>query len=133
MSSGFAGSEIRRMTVTTDWRVTDSVEFPNERSSRGARSSLISCGIDLVLTGDIHCRVKINLNEGGKPWRASATSLSRSQKMALAMWAARHCTGLTLKDIGAALDGFDYAAVAMAVRRLESRAPMKPLRPNSKR
>jgi len=49
------------------------------------------------------------------------------------MWAARRCAGLTLKDIGAALDGFNYAAVSMAVRRLESRAPMKPLRPNSKR
>ena len=49
------------------------------------------------------------------------------------MRAARRYTGLTLKDIGAALDGFNYAAVSMAVRRLESRAPMKPLRPNSKR
>ena len=48
-------------------------------------------------------------------------SLRRSG-LALAMWAARRYTGLTLKDIRAALDGFDYAAVSMAVRSLESRA-----------
>jgi len=42
--------------------------------------------------------------------------------LALAMWAARGFTGLTLKDIGAALGGLDYAAVSVAVRRLESRA-----------
>ena len=69
------------------------------------------------------------------PWPTAGTIKDRCGDLglALAMWAARRHTGLTLKDIGAALDGFDCAAVAMAVRRLESRAPMKPLRPSSKR
>jgi chromosomal replication initiation ATPase DnaA len=38
------------------------------------------------------------------------------------MWAARRHTGLTLREIGAALGGVDYAAVSVAVKRLEARA-----------
>jgi len=41
---------------------------------------------------------------------------------ALVMWVARRHTGLTLRQIGAALGGIDYAAVSMAVQRLETRA-----------
>ena len=40
---------------------------------------------------------------------------------ALVMWIARQCTGLTLREIGAAAGGRDYAAVAMAIRRLDAR------------
>ena len=46
---------------------------------------------------------------------------------ALVMWAARRTTGLTLREIGEAVGGRDYAAVGMAVRRLESRAQAQPL------
>jgi REP element-mobilizing transposase RayT len=38
---------------------------------------------------------------------------------ALVMWAARRSTGLTLREIGEALGGKDYAAVAMAIKRFE--------------
>ena len=41
---------------------------------------------------------------------------------AMVMWLARRCTGLTLKEIGQAVNGKDYAAVHMAIKRLESRA-----------
>jgi len=40
---------------------------------------------------------------------------------ALAMWVARRCTGLTLCEIGEGIGGRDYAAVAMAIRRVDSR------------
>ncbi len=40
---------------------------------------------------------------------------------ALTMWAARRYAGLTLREIGAALGGLAYAAVSMAVRRLEKK------------
>ena len=40
---------------------------------------------------------------------------------ALVMWLARRCTGLTLRQIGEAVGGRDYAAVGMAVRRGERR------------
>jgi len=41
--------------------------------------------------------------------------------MALVMWVARRCTGLTLREIGEAAGGRDYAAAGMAIRRLERR------------
>ncbi len=37
--------------------------------------------------------------------------------VAMAMWLARRCTGLTLGQIGAAVGGKDYAAVHMALKR----------------
>jgi len=43
-------------------------------------------------------------------------------RVGLVMWAARRHTGLTLRQTGAALGGIDYAAVSMAVQRLEARA-----------
>ena len=40
---------------------------------------------------------------------------------ALAMWIARRCTGLTLREIGQGTGGRDYAAVAMTIRRVDAR------------
>ncbi len=40
---------------------------------------------------------------------------------AQAMWVARRCTGLTLREIGEGVGGRDYAAVAMAIRRVDAR------------
>ena len=40
---------------------------------------------------------------------------------ALVMLVARRCTGLTLREIGEALGGRDYAAVGMAIKRLDRR------------
>jgi hypothetical protein len=40
----------------------------------------------------------------------------------LAMWAARRYGGLTLRETGEALGGLDYAAVSIAIKRLERRA-----------
>ena len=39
----------------------------------------------------------------------------------LALGVARVCTGLTLKALGQAVGGMDYAAVSKAVRRIEMR------------
>jgi len=41
---------------------------------------------------------------------------------ALAMWAARRYGGLTLRETGEALGGLDYAAVSIALKRLERKA-----------
>jgi hypothetical protein len=38
------------------------------------------------------------------------------------MWAARRFGGLTLRETGEALGGMDYAAVSIAIKRLEHRA-----------
>ncbi len=38
------------------------------------------------------------------------------------MWAARHYGGLTLRETGEALGGLDYAAVSIAIKRLERKA-----------
>jgi hypothetical protein len=40
----------------------------------------------------------------------------------LAMWAARHYGGLTLRETGEAVGGLDYAAVSIAPKRLERQA-----------
>jgi hypothetical protein len=40
----------------------------------------------------------------------------------LLLWAARRCTGMTLREIGMAVGGMDYTAVAMAVKRCEQKA-----------
>jgi chromosomal replication initiation ATPase DnaA len=41
---------------------------------------------------------------------------------ALAMWATRRYGGLTLRETGEAFGGLDYAAVSIAIRRLERKA-----------
>jgi hypothetical protein len=38
------------------------------------------------------------------------------------MWAARCYGGLTLRETGEALSGLDYAAVSIAIKRLEHKA-----------
>jgi hypothetical protein len=55
---------------------------------------------------------------------ARETRLSRrgGAGQALAMWAALRYAGLTLRETGEALSGLDYAAVRIAIRRLEARA-----------
>lgn len=40
----------------------------------------------------------------------------------LLMWAARRYGGMTLREVGAAVGGRDYTAVAMAIKRIEERA-----------
>jgi len=44
----------------------------------------------------------------------------------LILWAARRYAGLTLREIGEHLDGMDYNAVSMAIRRFEARAAQHP-------
>ena len=39
----------------------------------------------------------------------------------LAMWAARRYAGLTLREIGEEMEGRDYAAIGMALKRFETR------------
>lgn len=57
----------------------------------------------------------------GEEWE-SLCSRHGDPALALAMWLARRFTGLSLRAIGQALGGRDYAAVGMAVRRLDKRA-----------
>ncbi len=45
---------------------------------------------------------------------------------ALGMWLARNYAGMTLREIGAAAGGKDYAAVSIAVRRFVERAKEEP-------
>ncbi len=49
--------------------------------------------------------------------------------LAMALYVARRCTGLTLRALGQAAGGMDYTAVSMAIKRFEQRlAKEKPLR-----
>ena len=40
----------------------------------------------------------------------------------LVLWCARRYTGLTLRELGANINGLDYSGVSMAIKRVESRA-----------
>lgn len=46
--------------------------------------------------------------------------------LAVALYVARRCSGLTLRELGEGAGGMDYAAVAAAVRRLEGKLPKDP-------
>lgn len=49
--------------------------------------------------------------------------------LAMALYVARRCTGLTLRALGEAAGGMDYTAASMAVKRFEQRLlKEKPLR-----
>jgi chromosomal replication initiation ATPase DnaA len=39
----------------------------------------------------------------------------------MALYVARRCTGLTLRQLGQEVGGMDYTAVSMAVKRFEQR------------
>mgnify|MGYP001574395827 CR=1 FL=1 len=53
----------------------------------------------------------------GEPW-VSFAERHGDKRRDLTLWVARGCTGLTLAELGQKAGGMDYAAVAMAVRRL---------------
>ncbi len=40
----------------------------------------------------------------------------------LFLWALRHYRGMTLRELGEAVGGMDYTAVAMAIKRFERKA-----------
>lgn len=44
----------------------------------------------------------------------------------LLLWALRRYSGMTLKGIGETVGGMDYTAVAMAMKRFETRAEKEP-------
>jgi REP element-mobilizing transposase RayT len=54
----------------------------------------------------------------GERWKAFAQRHGDSG-LAMALYVARLCTGQTLRELGEAVGGMDYAAVAAAVRRYE--------------
>jgi len=58
--------------------------------------------------------------ERGEKWEEFAQRHGDSG-LALTLYVARRCTGLTLGELGIAAGGMDYAAVAAAVRRFERR------------
>jgi hypothetical protein len=41
--------------------------------------------------------------------------------LAMALYVARRCTGLTLRQLGQEAGGMDYTAVSMAIKRFEQR------------
>ena len=45
----------------------------------------------------------------------------------MALWAGRRSTGLTLRELGDAAGGMDYAAVSAAVRLIERRDTANPV------
>ena len=52
----------------------------------------------------------------GEPWEAFARRHA-DPGLALTLHLARRCTGLTLRELGEAAGGMDYAVVAAAIRR----------------
>ena len=56
----------------------------------------------------------------GEDWEKLANRWG-DPAVALAMWIARRCAGLTLCEIGEGIGGRDYAAAAMAIRRMDAR------------
>jgi len=58
----------------------------------------------------------------GEPWDSFCARYG-DPGAALVMRLARRYTGLTLREIGAAVGGLDYAAVSMAIKRQQQRVP----------
>ena len=52
----------------------------------------------------------------GEPW-ASFHDRHGDRRRDLVLWVARRCTGMTAAELGRAIGGVDYSAVAMAIRR----------------
>jgi hypothetical protein len=60
--------------------------------------------------------------ERGEKW-AQFAGRHGDPGLAMALWVARRCTGLTLRALGEAAGGMDYTAVSMALKRFEQRLP----------
>ncbi len=56
----------------------------------------------------------------GEPW-AQFAGRRGDPGLAMALYVARRCTGLTLRALGEAAGGMDYTAVGMAIKRFEQR------------
>ena len=56
----------------------------------------------------------------GEPW-AQFAGWRGDPGLAMALYVARRCTGLTLRALGEAAGGMDYTAVGMAIKRFEGR------------
>jgi REP element-mobilizing transposase RayT len=72
--------------------------------------------------GEIVRAVEQTLGEDGRAFLARRGGLGKG----LTMWAARRYGGLTLRETGDAVGGLDYAAVSVALTRLERAAVASP-------
>jgi REP element-mobilizing transposase RayT len=85
-------------------------EGPREATGRRARRSLVPFSRIAECVGKLRER----------PWEELASARG-DPALPLAMWAARRYAGLPLRQIGEAVGGKDYAAVSIAIKRLERR------------
>jgi REP element-mobilizing transposase RayT len=119
-----------------------------ERAGRGLEQSLWSwLKWGLVLGGEGFARkVRAQLEAGreskgrralraGRSWAQVVRGLERARGerwaefagrhgdpgLAMALYVARRCTGLTLRQLGQEAGGMDYTAVSMAIKRFEQR------------
>jgi hypothetical protein len=119
-----------------------------ERAGRGLEESLwSSLKWGLVLGGEGFARkVRAQLEAGreskgrralraGRSWAEVVRGVERARRerwaefagrhadpgLAMALYVARRCTGLTLRQLGQEAGGMDYTAVSMAIKRFEQR------------
>ena len=83
------------------------------RETSGKRQLRRQCSINEILHG-----VEQVCGETRRTWQEHRGGDGK----ALAMWATRRYGGLTLRETGEAFGGLDYAAVSIAIRRLERKA-----------
>jgi len=117
------GGDPKRQEVLLDSLAIGSAEFI--RRVKGMGSQL---GVNRETAGKRRLRERVNIQQvieavstvRGEHWSGFGNRWGDSGA-ALVMWIARQCTGLTLGEIGETVGGRDYAAVAMAIRRVGTR------------
>jgi len=128
---GTEGADSTKLEALRDSVAIGGVEFVRE-----ARDFAAQFGLGRETGSKRALRARVTMDEvigavetaRGETWEEFGSRRGDTGS-ALVMWVARRCTGLTLREIGEAAGGKDYAAVGMAIRRLERRFPEdKPLR-----
>jgi len=117
------GGDPSRLEVLRDGLAIGSAEFIRRVKELGNE-----IGLTRETSGKRRLRERITMDQvveavsevRGESWEFLRDRWGDPGK-AMVMWLARQYTGLTLKEIGEAVGGKDYAAVAMSVRRIHTR------------
>ena len=109
-------------------RLLDSLAIGSAEFASRIREVGAAAGVGRETRGKQALRRQVSVDEvkaavaaaRGEPWEELCHRRG-DPSAAMAAWFARHCTGATLREIGASMGGRDYAAVGMAISRFDKR------------
>ena len=109
-------------------RLLDALAIGSAGFAARVREVGLAAGVGRETKGKRQLRRRVSLEEvkaavseaAGEPWEALCHRRG-DVSAGLAPWLARRYTGATLREIGEAMGGRDYAAVGMAISRFEAR------------